>query len=1092
MKNALHLLLYLLVGLTIQAQGTDRNASQPKLVIPTGHTGVITELQVSKNERLLSSYGYQEGLSKLWDIQTGKQLELNSSIGQIGHYQSYQILPNGKYLSVSSLDGIDVLEVGSNKRVLHIEDSVFSTYSLDKSQLIVGQKEYGKFKIYSTENFELVGEITDLPEDLYIASTTFSALDAQHNLLFLNHSKYIEDDKENPFEQYISIVDLNTNSVTDFPINGSSVDTEQLFGFGIISDLLITQQKLVQEETSTTYRMYNKTTGQKVNELVIDRFTQKEGITADERYLWYTYDASYGWEPRLTVVIYDLQTQETIETINLEDYKYYNEEFTSKYFSLEDWLAFDPAYKFHDEAQVNYLFCPDIPDLKNQFRSELFYEIDKGTVVEIKNIKTDSLISTIELPNEFRIYSAAFLNKGANVIVAYDNEIALFDVLSGRKIRDFESNSEKLTVVRADSLEENVVLGTNEGRVHIFQKNSNQFKTITIGEAAVSDLLVVDGVLVCGGENSLTTWNLSTQEQLLDFSEVDENWIGDVAEFNMQRVEDRIFLTTKETYLLDDFVTEEHMYDLSTGERVLSSPDIKSFTSKQVIYKDLDSTYFVWNYQDTARALATYFKATPFDFWKTDVLKVSPDGNYIMTVTGNKMQIWNLAEGRRVKELKFKKLEDYYQYQFDRKSQTLVFTDVVNAFKIDLKTGKLLNSWKNISDFKLLHDYLVMQNRDDYSKLLVYELASGKLIDEIEMKLQAIDYLANKELLVLKDFNSKAILYYDLKKKEVVAKNANELDFIQERNYFFDQPESKSITNADANTLFGILGNEMLKFDFFGGTLGYRLIPLGEGQMIIVLPSGFYQATKDAAKMLHYVTPDLKVITFDQLDLRYNRPDEVLKAIGSSDTVLISSYRKAYEKRLRKMGVDTTLFNATYAVPEAHFVNRATIPNELSTKKLSLQITAWDSTFLLDRVNIWVNEVPLFGNHGIGLKAQKIHSFDTLITIELSPGENRIETSVFNLNQIESYRMPLYVNYTDPSGGKQDQPKTHFIGIGIDKFNEPGHDLSYSVKDVRDLIESAERKAGRSIDDRYAVQSERECVQCAGAEEKVAADEHQR
>ncbi|MGB2704243.1 MAG: caspase family protein [Chitinophagaceae bacterium] len=240
----------------------------------------------------------------------------------------------------------------------------------------------------------------------------------------------------------------------------------------------------------------------------------------------------------------------------------------------------------------------------------------------------------------------------------------------------------------------------------------------------------------------------------------------------------------------------------------------------------------------------------------------------------------------------------------------------------------------------------------------------------------------------------------------------------------------------------------------------YSFIPIDSSDFIITVPAGYYQTTRNASKLLHYVTKDLKVITFEQLDVKYNRPDKVLEAIGNTDTALIKSYRKAWEKRIKKLGIDTTAFRDGYSVPEADFANRDAIEFEQRTGTLQLHIKGIDSTYKLDRFNIWVNEAPLFGQRGVNIKRRNSNNLDTTITIQLSQGENRIETSITNVNGTESYRMPLYVNYT--SAVKQ-REMIRFIGIGIDKFSESQYNLQYSTKDIRDLAQKLKERYNDSI-----------------------------
>ena len=90
----------------------------------------------------------------------------------------------------------------------------------------------------------------------------------------------------------------------------------------------------------------------------------------------------------------------------------------------------------------------------------------------------------------------------------------------------------------------------------------------------------------------------------------------------------------------------------------------------------------------------------------------------------------------------------------------------------------------------------------------------------------------------------------------------------------------------------------------------------------------------------------------------------VLEAIGNPDTALINTYRNAYYKRIKKLGIDTTSFRDGYSVPEADFVNRDELEYEQTNKTLLIHLKGMDSTYKLDRYNVWVNEVPVFGSKG--------------------------------------------------------------------------------------------------------------------------------
>ncbi|HRE39664.1 MAG TPA: WD40 repeat domain-containing protein, partial [Chitinophagaceae bacterium] len=275
------------------------------------------------------------------------------------------------------------------------------------------------------------------------------------------------------------------------------------------------------------------------------------------------------------------------------------------------------------------------------------------------------------------------------------------------------------------------------------------------------------------------------------------------------------------------------------------------------------------------------------------------------------------------------------------------------------------------------------------------------------------------------------------------------------KRYSFDREKIIRDVSFETDVIVASGGPQLFFFDLSTGKYLNSAMIVDSADYFVQIPEGYYLSTPQAAKLLHYVTKDLKVITFEQLDVKYNRPDKVLEAIGNADTALIKSYRKAWEKRIKKLGIDTTQFRDGYSVPEADFVNRDSIAYEQKTGTLRLHIKGIDSTYKLDRFNVWVNESPLYGQRGISIRRKNSNKLDTVVTIKLSQGENRIETSITNVNGTESYRMPLYVNYTPAVKQKE---MTRFIGIGIDQFKESRYNLQYSSKDIRDLAVKLKEK----------------------------------
>jgi WD40 repeat protein len=334
----------------------------------------------------------------------------------------------------------------------------------------------------------------------------------------------------------------------------------------------------------------------------------------------------------------------------------------------------------------------------------------------------------------------------------------------------------------------------------------------------------------------------------------------------------------------------------------------------------------------------------------------------------------------------------------------------------------------------------------------IWNLAQGKL----EKKIKAYSFSGvvnmaftpNKEKLLLSSADSMKL--YDLATTQLLQTFTAPMGWATPTTFTND---GKSIITASAD-------NAIRYWDVATGKEKFKIIFIDTTDFIIITPDKYYQSTPGAVKLLHYAAPDMKVITFEQLDVKYNRPDKVLQAMGSTDTTLINAYRKAYEKRIRKLGIDTTAFTNNIEVPEADFANRDAIHYENTTPQLTLRIKGKDAAYALERFNIWINEVPLFGSNGLSLKHKKRNLFDTTLTVTLSQGVNIIETSVTNSNGMESYHMPLTVSCKPATAQPE---RLHFVGIGIDRFRDSRHNLNYSVKDVRDLALKLKEKYGTAI-----------------------------
>lgn len=232
------------------------------------------------------------------------------------------------------------------------------------------------------------------------------------------------------------------------------------------------------------------------------------------------------------------------------------------------------------------------------------------------------------------------------------------------------------------------------------------------------------------------------------------------------------------------------------------------------------------------------------------------------------------------------------------------------------------------------------------------------------------------------------------------------------------------------------------------GTPMVSLISTGPKDFAIVTPEQYYYATKGAKKMIHFVK-GIDIFPFGQFDLKYNRPDLIIQSLEASNFEMIEPFKKAYEKRLKKMGFTEDMLDGEFNLPLASITNENDIPFVTDVNKLNINISASDQKFNLDRLIVRVNEVPVNGREGITVAQKLSKEVTQSLELELSQGRNLIEVSALNAKGVESLTHSVTVNY---EGAQLSKPTLHVYAIGVSKYQESNFNLDYAAKDAQDLV----------------------------------------
>jgi hypothetical protein len=238
-------------------------------------------------------------------------------------------------------------------------------------------------------------------------------------------------------------------------------------------------------------------------------------------------------------------------------------------------------------------------------------------------------------------------------------------------------------------------------------------------------------------------------------------------------------------------------------------------------------------------------------------------------------------------------------------------------------------------------------------------------------------------------------------------------------------------------------------WDLKTGKAIWKILVGSESDYLITADDQYFMGNRTAPKLAGWKVDD-RVYSFEQLDLKYNRPDIVLRKLGYAPQSLIDAYYEAYLVRLDRLGFTETMLSGDIRIPELTVLS-PDIPETVAGNEVSIQVRVSDSVSLLDCINVSVNGVPAFGHDGISLRHLKTRRVEKRIAIPLMynpalKGDNRIQVWARNRAGGESFRETFNITRL-PDASK---PNRYIIAIGTNTFQYAADkNLDYAEKDAK-------------------------------------------
>ena len=205
----------------------------------------------------------------------------------------------------------------------------------------------------------------------------------------------------------------------------------------------------------------------------------------------------------------------------------------------------------------------------------------------------------------------------------------------------------------------------------------------------------------------------------------------------------------------------------------------------------------------------------------------------------------------------------------------------------------------------------------------------------------------------------------------------------------------------------------------------------------------YYKVSKEGYDLVTFRIGN-RAYPFEQFDAVFNRPDLVLKKLGCEDDTLMSLYKKAYEKRIQKLGLKETTTVSLSDIPTLKINNSKDIPALTEKSEMKVNLSMADNSGL-NSYNVFINNVPLYGKKGKALAGQKSHELTE--NLSLIHGINKVQISCRSASGYESLMQTFYVEKT----GEAPERNLYLVTIGTSIYKDDRYNLTYAAKDGQDL-----------------------------------------
>lgn len=653
------------------------------------------------------------------------------------------------------------------------------------------------------------------------------------------------------------------------------------------------------------------------------------------------------------------------------------------------------------------------------------------------------------------VCSVAFSPDGKQVLTgSYDYTAKLWD-LSGLELQTFKGHKFFISSVDFSPDGKTVLTGSRDKTAKLWDLSGQEMQTF-IGHSEVvwSVTFSPDGktVLTASSDNTAKLWDLTGRviqtftrhayrvtsvafspdgKTILTGSEDKTAVLWDLMGHETQSLKGYATAVSSVTFSPDGKTVLTGNWDNTVKFWDLSGRTMQTFNGtgglfRSVVFSPDGNTVLIDNSMNTTKLWD--LSGRELKTFTGNAVSFSPDGKTVLTNCGIEIaKLWDLS-GRELKTFTGKAVA------FSPDGRAVLTKTGINTLKLrdlsdrEIQTFKGHKVWGDLAVFSHDGKTVLMNSWDNTAKL--WNL-SGRVIQTFRGHAGHINALSfspdDKQVLI--GYENKTAKLWDLKGHLINTFTGHEDDVTS----LAFAPNSKQV-------LTGSLDNTSKLWSAVTGRELATLVAIDSTDWVVTTPSGLFDASPDAMKLMHYVV-GLEVIELEQLKERYYEPGLLAKIMG-------------FDKgELR----DVAAFTEVALYPE--------INANIEKDRLAIQLTERNGG--LGKLSLFINGKEV--QEDINPKRQKSLNIDlNTFAKYYQPGAgNKIALRAYNAEgwlKSQAYELeyqPAKVVAT-PLGGTKTIPRLYALVVGTSDYAGDRLDLRFADSDA-EAMAKALKSAGSAL-----------------------------